>query len=78
MPNSEAEKRKAERDARLQKLTDATNTWAQSETDRLNKEADFLESVLKGRTGAGRLTNQNVADSSALIVNEITDFIGAK
>jgi len=78
MASSEAEKRKAERDARLKQLVDATNTWAQTETDRLNKEADFLESVLKGRTGAGRLANQNVTDASALIVNEITDFIGAK
>lgn len=78
MPNAEAEKRKAERDARLQKLVDATNTWAKAETDRLTKEADFLESVLKGRTGAGRLTDQNVADSSNLVVNEITDFLGTK
>lgn len=75
---SELEKRKAERDARLQKLVEATNTWADAETERLTKEADFLESVLQGRTGAGRLANQNVVDSTALIVSEITDFIGAK
>lgn len=78
MPNSEAEKRKAERDARLQKLVDTTKTWATAERERLTKEADFLESVLKGRTGAGRLVNQNVADSSVLVVNEITDFLGTK
>ena len=72
------DKRKEERDARLTQLETATNTWASSEIDRLNKEADFLESVLKGRTGAGRLTNQNVADAANLIVNEITDFLGVK
>jgi hypothetical protein len=75
---TEVEKRKAERDARLQKLADLTNSWAKSETDRLNQEADFLESILRGRTGAGRLTNQNVIDSSVLTVNEITDFLGVK
>lgn len=75
---SEAEKRKQERDARLKKLEDTTNTWAEAEKKRLNKEADFLESILKGRTGAGRLTKQNVADSSNLVANEITEFLGAR
>jgi hypothetical protein len=75
---SEADKRKQERDARLKQLEDATNTWADAEKKRLNKEADFLEAILKGRTGAGRLTQQNVADSSNLIANEITEFLGAR
>lgn len=75
---SEAERRKQERDARLKKLKDTTDTWADAEKKRLNKEADFLSLILKGRTGAGRLTQQNVADSSNLIVNEITEFLGAR
>lgn len=70
--------RKAERDARLDKLKTATNQWADAETTRLQKEADFLKAILKGRTGAGRLTNQNVVDSSDLVVNEITEFLGTK
>lgn len=66
---------KAARDARLLALKEATVDWADKETQRLEDEATFLKSILKGRTGAGRLTNQNVADSSKLVVDEISSFL---
>lgn len=69
------EERAAERDQRLDELQKATEDWADKETTRLTDEATFLKSVLKGRTGAGRLTNQNVADSSKLVVTEISEFL---
>lgn len=65
----------AKRDARLTALKNATVEWADKETKRLEDEATFLKSILKGRTGAGRLTNQNVADSSKLVVDEISRFL---
>ena len=67
--------RKTERDARLDALKKATDEWADKEIKRLEDEATFLKSVLKGRTGAGRLANQNVADSSKLVVDEISQFL---
>jgi len=66
---------KAERDARLDALKAATDEWADKEIKRLEDEAVFLKSILKGRTGAGRLVNQNVADSSKLVVDKISQFL---
>lgn len=63
------------RDTRLTALKTATVEWADKEKQRLEDEATFLKSILKGRTGAGRLTNQNVADSSKLVVDEISQFL---
>ena len=70
-----ADNTQAKRDARLTALKDATVEWADKETKRLEDEATFLKSILKGRTGTGRLTNQNVADSSKLVVDEISRFL---
>lgn len=69
------EERKAERDARLDELKSATVEWADKEIKRLEDESTFLKSILQGRTGAGRLTNQNVADSSKLLTDEISRFL---
>jgi len=66
---------KAERDARLDKLKKATDEWADKEIKRLEDEAKFLKSILQGRTGAGRLTNQNVSDASKLVVDKISQFL---
>ncbi len=71
-PVSEAQ---VERDKRLTELKAATIEWADKEKQRLEDEATFLKSILQGRTGAGRLTNQNVADSSKLVVDEIAQFL---
>jgi len=65
----------AERNQRLQDLLNATNSWADKETARLENESKFLTSILKGRTGAGKLTSQNVVDSSKLTVNAINEFL---
>jgi len=67
--------RQTARDARLDALKKATVEWADKEEKRLKDEATFLKSILKGRTGAGRLANQNVADSSKLVVDEISKFL---
>lgn len=72
---SPADTKQADRDARLDALKKATEEWTEKETKRLEDEAKFLKSVLKGRTGAGRLANQNVADSSKLVVDEISQFL---
>ena len=72
---STVEERQAERDARLDQLETSATEWADKEIKRLEDEATFLRSIQKGRTGAGRLANQNVADSSKLVVDEISQFL---
>ena len=69
------EQQTAARDQRLKDLLAATNTWADQETTRLQNESTFLTSILKGRTGAGKLTSQNVVDSSKLTVASINEFL---
>lgn len=64
-----------DRDKRLDELKSATVSWADKEIKRYEDEAAFLRSILKGRTGAGRLTNQNVADSSKLVVDDVAAFL---
>jgi hypothetical protein len=74
-PKLPVDQRQQDRDARLDELKTATTDWADKEEKRLTDEATFLRSVLKGRTGAGRLADQNVADSSKLVVDEISRFL---
>lgn len=69
------DQRTAERDARLDQLSEAVEKWADKEVKQLTDEASFLKSILKGRTGAGRLANQNVVDSSKFVVSEISEFL---
>ena len=72
---SSAKERESQRNARLDELSTAVTEWGDKEEQRLTDEATFLRSVLKGRTGAGRLANQNVSDSSKLVVGEIGRFL---
>jgi hypothetical protein len=64
-----------DRDARLDRLKQATIDWAKKEEQRLTDEATFLESILQGRTGAGRLAQQNVVDTYNLTVDAIDRFL---
>ena len=63
------------RNQRLDELKQSTVDWADKETKRLTDEATFLKSILQGRTGAGRLANQNVANSSKLVAASINEFL---
>jgi hypothetical protein len=67
--------KKAARDARLDELKKAVDTWAESETKRLANEALFLKSVLRGRTGSGRLTTQGSEDTKKILVDAIGDLL---
>jgi hypothetical protein len=70
-----SDERTTARNERLDELKKAVDDWADREIKRLSDEATFLKSILKGRTGAGRLANQNVADSKRLLVDEIKTFL---
>jgi hypothetical protein len=75
MTNTAQKAEKTARDARLDKLQKAVAKWASEEETRIKNEVKFLKSILKGRTGAGRLTAQNTADASTRLVNEIELFL---
>jgi len=66
---------KAARDKRLKELEKATTDWADIEIKRLKNEVSYLKDILQGRTGAKRIANQNVSDASALVVDEISQFL---
>lgn len=70
-----ASKKKVARDKRLDALQKATAEWGKKETKRLKDEVKFLKSVIKGRTGSGKLASQNVSDSSKLLVDSIGQFV---
>ena len=69
---------KKERDARLDKLQTAVESWADKETERLEKEVVLMKKILKGRTGSERLNNTTVAGASDLLVEELNDFLSGE
>jgi len=63
------------RNARLDKLREATAAWADAEEKRLKKETALLKRIMKGRTGAERLNNASVQSASSLVVDELSQFL---
>jgi hypothetical protein len=63
------------RDARLDRLQTALDEWHENERTRLENEATFLKSVLRGRTGSERLSRENTAEAEVLVVDDITSFL---
>jgi len=64
-----------ERDARLDRLQEALDSWYEKERGRLEDEATFLKSVLRGRTGSERLSRENTSEAEVLVVDDITSFL---
>ncbi|MHA2333766.1 MAG: hypothetical protein ACXAEU_17200 [Candidatus Hodarchaeales archaeon] len=63
------------RDERLAALQDAVETWADKETERLEEEVSFLQSVFDGRTNGGQLSNFIVEEASVLLEKEINAYL---
>lgn len=63
------------REDRLNALKDAVNEWADAETERLENERDFLQSVLEGRTSSGQLSTHIQERASVLTQEEINSFL---
>jgi hypothetical protein len=68
----------AERTARLDALAQATTEWADKRTKELKARVATAKKILKGRTGAERLTASTVSAASDLVVDSITDFLAAE
>jgi hypothetical protein len=64
------------RNARLDALQAAATAWATSQTKQLNATVTTLQAILQGRTGANSLPATAVDQTSQLVVNSISDFLG--
>ena len=64
-----------ERDARLNRLQTALDAWHEAERERLENEATYLKSVLRGRTGSERLARENTTEAEVLVIDDITSFL---
>lgn len=65
----------AERNARLDKLSQAAQDWGKARTDELNNRVSSAKAILKGRTGSERLAQATVDAASDLVVASINDFL---
>ncbi len=70
-----ADDRTTTRNQLLDRLKTAFDEWYDAEHSRLEDEAVFLKSVLRGRTGSARVSRTNVAEAEVLVVNDITSFL---
>jgi len=64
-----------DRDARLDRLQSALDDWHTAERKRLEDEATYLKSILRGRTGSERLARENTAEAEVLVIDDITSFL---
>jgi hypothetical protein len=64
-----------ERNKRIDELVKAVKGYAEEKNKQLDAEVEFMNSVIKSRTGAGQLTNQGVVDSSNFLVQTISQFL---
>lgn len=71
MPDDRTE----DRDAKLDRLKEAFDDWYDREKSRLEDEATYLKSVLRGRTGSERLAQENTAEAEVLVTNDIESFL---
>jgi hypothetical protein len=63
------------RDDKLDRLQQALDEWHTAEKKRLEDEATFLRSLLRGRTGSARLSQGNTAQAEVLVTADITSFL---
>jgi hypothetical protein len=67
----------AERNARLDALLSATKVWAERRRTELNNRVASSKKILQGRTGSERLAQASVSAASALVIEQIDDFLVA-
>jgi hypothetical protein len=67
--------KKAERDKRLDELEKAVKKYGEEKKKVLEADVKFMKSVINSRTGAGKLANQGVEDSSKLLADSISQFL---
>lgn len=68
-------KRKELRDAKLDELLDAFNTYIDKEIDRQEAVADLLERILEGHNTPTALSKTVIDDISVLAEREFNNFL---
>lgn len=63
------------RNARLDALESAANSWFDKRTKEINDRVALAKKLLKGRTGSERLTNATSLAATGAIVDEIDAFL---
>ncbi len=63
------------RNALLDELKVALDDWAETEEEKVQKEIDFMKSVLRGRTGSERLARSNTEEARVLGIDDIDSFL---
>jgi hypothetical protein len=64
-----------ERNARLDTLAASVNDWADRRKRELETRVESAKAILNGRGGADRLANSTSQAASALVVQEVDDFL---
>ena len=72
---AEEKLRKTERDKRLTELETAVKKYGEEKKKALEADVAFMKSVIKSRTGAGKVANQGVIDSKKLLADSISQFL---
>lgn len=67
--------RTTSRNQLLDRLQTAFNEWHDREKSRLENEATFLKSVLRGRTGSERVARSNTQAAEVLVIDDISSFL---
>ncbi len=65
----------SERNARLDELEQAVKQYAAAQRKQLTHRVDVSKRILRGRTGADRLAQAAVQQSTGLVVAEIDEFL---
>jgi hypothetical protein len=63
------------RNARLQALVQATQTWGTKQTAVLQNQVTTLTNILQGRTGSASLANNSVAATTPIVIDSINSFL---
>jgi hypothetical protein len=66
---------KDERDANLDALKEAVDTWVEDEKTRLENEVNFMRKVMEGRGAATDAGTTNLATAGDVVVAEIDAFL---
>lgn len=72
---AEEKLRKTARDKRLDELDKAVQKYGTEKKKVLEADVKFMKSVIKTRTGAGKVANQGVTDSKKLLADKISQFL---
>lgn len=65
----------AERDARLDALLEAAQTWGDVRKKQLTNAVVLSKAILRARTGSDRLVASTVAATSEKVIEAIDDFL---